>query len=301
MSTRLCLVALVACASAPQRRLDYQAHRGGRGLWPENTLVAFEHALALDVDTLELDVLVTADDVLVVHHDERLDPDITRDEHGAWLVEVGPPVRALSFAALQRYDVGRIKPGTKYAARFTSQAGADGVRVPRLEDVVAMAERVSRGRIRYNLEVKTTPDRRGDTAPPERVAEMLIAAVRAWNIAGRTTIQSFDFVVLRHVRALAPEMSRSCLTSKETLGAAWTAGLALADYAGSVPGLVKAAGCTIWSPDAAELARAQIVEAHGLGLGVVPWTVNERRDMVRLHAWGVDGIITDYPDRLPRR
>jgi glycerophosphoryl diester phosphodiesterase len=278
------LVALFACSGVP-RHVDYEAHRGGRGLWPENTLTAFEHVLALDVDTLEMDILVTADDVLVVHHDERVNPDLARED-GAWLAAEGPTVRALSFAELQRYDVGRIKPGSTYATRFASQTGADGVRIPRLADVVALAERGSRARIRYNLEIKTTPDRRADTAPPERVAEELVAAVRTWKIAARTTIQSFELTVLTHVRALAPEIARSCLTLAETRDGAR---------------LAKAASCTIWSPDYKPLTRAQIAEAHGLGLSVVPWTVNEPADIARLLGWGVDGIITDYPDRLPRR
>src|SRR5580704_4964597 len=108
MSNRWLVVTFAACSAAPPSqpshssppRVDYQGHRGCRGLRPENTLDAFSHALELDVDTLEMDVMLTADDVLVVHHDEHLNPDITRDETGAWLAATGPALRSLTFEQL---------------------------------------------------------------------------------------------------------------------------------------------------------------------------------------------------------
>lgn len=316
-AARLLIVFAFGCSSPsalraatpppPPRAIDYQAHRGGRGLRPENTIDAFAHALELDVDTLEMDVMLTADDVLVVHHDERLDPNITRDATGAWLDATGPAVRSLPLVELERYDVGWIRPATPYAARFPDQVGRDGVRIPTLAQVIELAEKQSHQRIRYNLEIKTTPSRPTDTAPPEIVADHLVAAVRASGIAGRTTIQSFDWRSLRRVHAIAPEVPLSCLTSAETIeaGAAgaspWTAGLDVDAFARSVPRLVHAFGCQIWSPDEKMLTRPQVDEAHGLGVSVVPWTVNAPDAMARLIEWDVDGIITDFPDRLPKR
>jgi glycerophosphoryl diester phosphodiesterase len=284
-----------------QAHLDYQAHRGGRALRPENTLDSFAHALELDVDTLEMDVMLTADDVLVVHHDERLNPDITRDASGAWLAATGPALRSLPLAELERYDVGRIKPGTAYAARFPDQVGRDGVRIPTLAQVIALAEQRSRGRIHYNIEIKTTPSKPDDTAPPAVVAEKLVALVRSTGISARTTIQSFDWRSLARVHELAPELPRSCLTDAETVAPAWNAGLDVKAHGGSVPQLVHAFGCTIWSPDHEPLTVDQVSEAHRLGLAVVPWTVNAPDAMAGLIGWHIDGIISDAPDRLPRR
>src|SRR5678815_5995486 len=99
MRAALAIVLVLGCGGA-QRHLDYEAHRGGRALRPENTLDSFAHALELDVDTLEMDVMLTADDVLVVHHDEHLNPDITRDPTGAFLAGTGPTVRSLMLAEL---------------------------------------------------------------------------------------------------------------------------------------------------------------------------------------------------------
>jgi len=295
------LASILASCGAPQAHLDYQAHRGGRALRPENTLDSFGHALELDVDTLEMDVMLTADDVLVVHHDERLNPDITRDASGQYLAATGPALRSLPLAELERYDVGRIKPGTAYAARFPDQVGRDGVRIPTLAQVIALAEERSHKRIHYNIEIKTTPSKPDDTAPPAVVAEKLVGLVRSTGITARTTIQSFDWRSLARVHELAPTLPRSCLTDAETITPAWNAGLDVTAYGGSVPQLVHAFGCTIWSPDHEPLTEAQIAEAHRLGLQVVPWTVNAPDAMARLITWHVDGLITDAPDRLPKR
>ena len=292
----------MGCASphAPApHRLDYQAHRGGRALRPENTLDSFQHGIELGVDTLEMDVMLTADDVLVVHHDERLNPDITRDETGAWLAATGPALRTLTLAQLRGYDVGRIHPATAYAARFPDQLGRDGVRIPTLREVIELAERLSHRRIRYNLEIKTTPAHPGDTAPPQIVADRMVALVRELGITGRTTIQSFDWRGLHRVADIAPELPRSCLTDADTMqGSTWTDGV---DGGGSVPQRVHAFGCQIWSPDETTLTVAQVAEAHQLGLAVLPWTVNTPEAIARMIAWHVDGIISDFPDRLPRR
>jgi len=298
-SSAMTLVVLVTACAGPAKRLDYEGHRGARGLRPENTVTAFARALELGVDTLEMDVMLTADDVLVVHHDEHLNPDITRDETGAWLASTGPALRALTREQVLHYDVGRIKPGTAYAARFAEQVGDDGVRIPTLREVIEMAEQRSHRRARYNIEIKTTPGHPDDTAPPDVVADHLVALVRELKIASRTTIQSFDWRGLRRVAATAPELRRSCLTSAETLQPAWNGGLAITG--GSIPQLVHAFGCQVWSPDASTLTRAEVDAAHALHLEVLPWTVNDPAEMRKLITWGVDGLISDVPDRLPQR
>ncbi|HEY1548398.1 MAG TPA: glycerophosphodiester phosphodiesterase [Kofleriaceae bacterium] len=278
-------------------RLDYEGHRGCRGLRPENTIGAFDRAIELGVDTLEMDVMLTADDVLVVHHDEHLNPDITRDG-SAWLPSTGPALRSLAFDALEHYDVGRIAPGTAYAARFADQLGGDGVRIPKLRDVIVDAERKSAGRIRYNIEIKTTPGKPDDTAPPDRVADAIVAIARELGVIDRVTIQSFDWRGLRRVAAIAPEVPRSCLTEAHIPDSTWTDGLALGS---DVPQLVAQFGCQIWSPDYETLTRPQVAEAHALHLRVLPWTVDDHDAIVRMIALGVDGVITDFPDRLPSR
>jgi glycerophosphoryl diester phosphodiesterase len=282
---------------------DAQGHRGARGLAPENTLPAFERALQVGVHTLELDVGLTADGVVVVAHDPYLNPNFTRDAAGEWLAGTrGPLVKSLTFAQLQAYDVGRIKAGTNYAATFSAQQAVDGTRIPTLAQVFELAKARRADHVHFNIETKINPTRPDDTAAPEAMTEALLRAIRDAGMASRVTIQSFDWRTLQLVQKLQPSIPTVYLTiqtanNDNVRGGEWTAGLKIAEH-GSVPRLVKAAGGAVWSPNQGAVTAALIQEAHALGLKVVPWTVNEPADMERLIAWGVDGLISDYPDRL---
>ena len=301
-------VAAAGLAAAARPALDVQGHRGARGLAPENTLAAFAKALSLGVSTLELDTGVTADGVVVVTHDPLLNPDLTRDAQGRFLEAPGPPIVQLTYDQLRGYDVGRLRPGTAYAARYPHQVAADGQRMPKLADVFALAARAGNTAVRFNVETKSDPRKAAPTAAPEAFAEAVVRVVREERMQPRTLVQSFDWRTLRHVAKIAPEIARACLTVQrpgdDNVEAgrpgrpASLAGLDVDDFGGSVPRLVKAAGCGVWSPHALDLKEAAVAEAHALALEVVPWTVNEARDMETLIGYGVDGIITDYPDRL---
>jgi len=295
-------LALALILMAEAAAFDLQGHRGARGLAPENTLAAFARALSIGVTTLELDCGVTRDGVVVVAHDRRLNPDITRGPDGKWLAGPGPLIHSLDYAALARYDVGRIRSGTEYARRFPDQRPADGARVPRLIDVFALARRAGNDAVRFNIETKIDPTQPGDTLGPQDFARALVDAVRASGMARRTTIQSFDWRTLKIVQADAPEIATVYLSAAETIPAdggesPWTAGVRLRDH-GSVPAMVKAAGGTIWSPRFGELTPALVAEAHRLGIAVVAWTANAPTDIERLLDLAVDGVISDYPDRL---
>jgi len=293
---------LAALLCAPALAFDLQGHRGARGLAPENTLPAFERALDLGVDTLELDVAMTKDGVLVVAHDPALNPAITRDAGGQWLPgSHGPLLRALTAAELQAYDVGRIDPRTSYARTFSDQQPHDGARIPTLAQVFALVK--ARGApVRFNIETKLYPNRPEDTVSVEAMTDALLDAVAEAGLRERVGIQSFDWRSLRRVQERDPAIPTTYLTiqtarSDNVNDSAWTAGLRLADH-GSVPRLVKAAGGAVWAPNGGALTAELVREAHALGLKVIPWTINEPAQMERFIAWGVDGIITDYPDRL---
>ncbi len=312
----LALMTLVVPPKAPSGEVyvlpdfDLQGHRGARGLFPENSLPAFEGALALGVTTLEFDLGMTRDGVLVVYHDRRLAPDRTRGPDGSWLESPGPLLTELRYEELAGYDIGRLRPDSKAAARFPGQAGLDGIAIPTLDALLARAEALSGGAIRYNIEIKLSPLAPAETPTPEAFAQVLVERLRAASVAKRATVQSFDWRTLAGVQALAPEIATVCLTAErdwlDTLqrgqpGASpWTAGLDLDDFDGSVPRLVKAAGAAVWSPSFRDLREAELHEAHRLGLRVLPYTVNDPADMASLIALGVDGLITDYPDRLRR-
>jgi len=282
---------------------DQQRPRGTRGLAPENTLAGFRQALAVGVTTLELDVGVTADGQVVIAHDPRLNPDLTRDAQGAWLATPGPALNTLALAELQRFDVGRIRPGTRYAQTFADQRGVDGERVPTLAALFELVRAAGADHVRFNIETKLSPLAPGLAPEPEAFARAVLEVVRRHGMAGRVTVQSFDWRSLRAMQKLAPGVPIAALTARlqaiDNLGdARWTAGLRLEDHGGSVPRLVKALGAPVWSPFHGELTEAQLAEAHALGLRVVPWTVNEPAQIERLVGWGVDGLISDHPDRV---
>lgn len=296
------VLALLA-VSGPALAFDLQAHRGGRGLMPENTLPAFEHALALGVDTLELDIGVTADGVVAIAHDPYLNPLITRDGAGQWLAAgKGPLIRSLTFAQLQAYELGRIQPGTAYAATFPTQQAVDGTKMPALAALFERVKALRADHVRFNIETKLTPTEPGDTVGAEAMTQALLQVVRDAGMVSRVSIQSFDWRTLQLVQQLEPRIPTVYLTtqtanSDNVRDGKWTAGFRLADHA-SVPKLVKAAGGAVWSPNGGAVTEALVKEAQSLGLKVIPWTINNRADLERMLDWGVDGIITDYPDRL---
>jgi glycerophosphoryl diester phosphodiesterase len=294
-------------AAPPAAAIDLQGHRGARGLFPENTLPAFAAALAIGVSTLELDTVVTADDVLVVSHDQLLNPDITR-AGGEWLQRnAATAIHTLRYEELSRYDVGRIDPRSAYARRFPRQQSVDGTTIPKLAEVFSLARQANNDVVRFNIETKISPEHPDHTQSPEHFAKLLIAEISAAGLQSRSTIQSFDWRILDIVHREAAEIATVHLSAQRnwmdnisagTPASPWTAGLHVSSHGGSVPHLVQAAGGKIWSPCFDDLTADSLREARALGLRVIVWTVNEDDGIRRMLALGVDGIISDHPDRL---
>ncbi|MBV8343331.1 MAG: glycerophosphodiester phosphodiesterase [Gammaproteobacteria bacterium] len=283
-------------------------HRGARGLWPENTLAGFARAIELGVSGIELDCAVTRDGVVVVTHDPELNPDCTRDERGHFLAAPGPPIAALTYAEVARYDVGRLRPGSAYAERFPLQEAVDGERIPRLADALALIMKRGRGEVLINVEVKTFPEQPQLTPALETFVAALCTVLEKAGAGADFVISSFDWRVLGAAHRLLPGIATGALTEEQSpddtvrLGSSrpspWLGGLDPERFGGSVPRLAQATGAAIWGPDYLDLTAQRISEAHALGLRVVPWTVNAPKDMARLLRFEVDGIITDRPDLL---
>ncbi len=305
MIRTLALVALLA--ALPAHAFDLQGHRGARGLAPENTLPAFRKALEIGVDTIECDMAITKDDVVVIHHDLWLNPDTTRGPDGKWLEGRGPAIRDLTFEELQRYDVGRLKPGTKYAADFPDQQPVDGTRIPRLSDLFDLVKKSGNATVGFDCETKISPLEPDATIAPEAFARRAIAEIRQHGMAGRTMVQSFDWRTLQVIQKEAPEIRTMYLSSPRTIArvdaatpSPWLAGF-LPERHGSVPRAIKAAGGKIWAPNQTYLTPELLAEARSLGLVVIPWTVNDPAMMDKLLGMGVDGIISDRPDLVKAR
>jgi glycerophosphoryl diester phosphodiesterase len=286
-------------------------HRGGAGLMPENTLAAFKRGCELGIDAIELDVLVSADGQLVVHHDFKLKPEIARSADGAWVASGSQPaVKDLTLAQLKSYDIGRLQPKTSYAARFPEQTAVDGERIPTFKEVIDLFKKSCSPSTRLFVEIKTSPEEPELALPPEAVSDRVVKMVRDEAIAERTWILSFDWRNLVHIQKTAPELATVYLTivgpglnnlkPNQPGASPWMAGLDIDDFNGSAPRAVKAAGGRIWSPFFKNLTPETLAEARQLGLLVSVWTPDTPDDLKKLIEMKVDAITTNRPDVLKK-
>lgn len=283
-------------------------------------MAAFENAIAMGADGIELDVHVTADGEVIVYHDDALKPDITRDSSGHWLSEAGPLIKDMTWAELSALDVGRAKPGSRYALDHPRVAPQDGARIPLLRDVLRLAKR---HRCLLLIEMKSNFVDRSRTHSPTAFARAVTHVFADENASEIATVIGFDWVSVLEVkrrmprvpiwlttmpRALfAPPGSNSLQSQQakaleqlrewEAGEAPWTAGFDRAKY-GTLQRAIAAAQAEAWFPSYQDVTRDSIADARAQGLHVGAWTVNKEADMRRMIGLKIDGICTDYPDRL---
>ena len=218
IATVAMLASLILSASGAGHAFDLQGHRGARGLAPENTLAAFAMALAMGVTTLETDLAITKDGVLVLSHDPLLNPDIVRGPDGQWIGGSAPAINSLTLAELKRFDVGRLKPDTKYARQFPQQRAIDGQRFPTLAELFMLADTSGKAP-RFNIETKLAPDKPEQTPDPETFARLVVDALHQAGVAGRTT-SILRWRTLRVVKHRAPEIE-TCASPARRLARRW--------------------------------------------------------------------------------
>jgi glycerophosphoryl diester phosphodiesterase len=280
-------------------RVEVHGHRGARGLRPENTLPGFVHALGLGVDAIEFDVGLTADGVVVVNHDQSLSPLTTADTAPVvpgdpLFPYVGREIRDLTLAQIKTVDAGvrRLGPGQDGDPFVLTQLPLPGTPLPTLAEVCGLLDGLDG--VRPAVELKTDPG-----WPDDEIRRFVVAVAEvldAFDLLARSRFLAFDWRVLAEARRHAPQAARVALVERKTLadGTGWLAGLSPDDPAAAA----VAVGAGFISPEH-HLVTSQLVhDAHGLGLPVVVWTVNEPDDMARFIEYGVDAIVTDYPDRL---
>jgi glycerophosphoryl diester phosphodiesterase len=250
---------------------DLQAHRGGAALAPENTLAAFRAALDLGVSTLECDVHISADGVPVLCHERTY---------------AGRIVALLTYAELVGLRPDGLEP------------------IPTLADLCDLVEERGADEVGLNIETKFDVVHPDENAPRERFVASVLEVLHGCAVGERSSIQSFDWAVLRLVRAADPELTLNALTNTDFLeidqpGASpWLAGIDIDDFADSVPAAVSALGFDAISPSHTIVTPAMVAEAHQAGLRVLPYTVDNEPMMRHLIAMGVDGLITNRPDLL---
>jgi glycerophosphoryl diester phosphodiesterase len=296
-----------ATVSSPSKKVYLIGHRGAAGLAPENTLAAFRRACEIGVDAMELDVLLTADGEIVVHHDFSLKPEIARTSDGNWIDKHSAAViNHLTLAELKTYDVGRLKSNTRYARRYPELQSVDGERIPALGEVITILKTSCLPATHLWIEIKTSPEKPDLTPSPEAVAEAVVNLVRREKLIERTRVLSFDWRALVHVQKIAPEIpavylslvgkSLNNIKPGQSGISPWTAGIDIDDYSGSIPRAVKAAGGLYWAQYYKHMTYDDLNKAHEMGIQVFVWTVDSKSEMLRLIEMGVDGIITNRPD-----
>lgn len=263
---------VLASANPAVNSFDVQGHRGWRGRYPENTMAAFRGALELRVTTLELDVQVTRDDVPVVHHDAKLNRSLcVRDD--------GRPVERKRFDQLDFADLADVDCGSRPNGKFPEQHRVEGERIPRLDQVLDLAEEADYP-VRFSIEIKMQGSTSADAAT--KLAGIVVETIRAHGLEERTIVQSFQAEALAAVAELAPELDRAILVRS----------------ASAYDGEVERARATILSPRHDGLTRAAVERFQQRGIPVIPWTVNKTSAIETMISWGVDGIISDYPERV---
>ncbi|ADG78679.1 Glycerophosphoryl diester phosphodiesterase OS=Tsukamurella paurometabola (strain ATCC 8368 / DSM / CCUG 35730 / CIP 100753 / JCM 10117 / KCTC 9821 / NBRC 16120 / NCIMB 702349 / NCTC 13040) OX=521096 GN=Tpau_2067 PE=4 SV=1 [Tsukamurella paurometabola] len=323
MLSVLTLVAVVAgtaapVSAAPQRTVDLQAHRGGLGLTTESTLAGFDAAMRLGVTTLELDTQVTKDRKVVITHDRKVDAKKCTDTAPATPSDpqfpyVGKYIRDLRYAQIRTMNCGYEK-----LEGHTTQRVVAGARIPELRELFDLV-RSRRSAVRMNIETKVEAGAPEQTAPRGEFVGAVAGEITRSGLAGQVTIQSFDWNALREIGPLLPGVGLIALTNGAQFlqtgepGASPWLGLDVDRYGGD---WVRAAAETIAGLTAVSPVQgnpqdggvgdpgfvrfttpALIRRAHALGLKVIPWTVNDPATMRALLDDGVDGLITDYPDR----
>lgn len=270
---------------AKSQQIDIQGHRGARGLLPENTIPAFLRALDEGVTTVELDLAVTADDVIIVSHEPYFSGKICLDPSGNEIKkgkEKDHNIFAMTYEEVKRYDCGSLgNPDYPEQEKMALSK-------PSLEEVIKAVERHVKGKshyeVDYNIELKSSPEGDGIYHPnPQKFSDLVYNLLNQYLPWERVVIQSFDFRVLRYWNEKYPEVRLAALIEKP----------------GAIDKQLEELGFKpdIYSPYFKFLSKEKVKELHKQGIKVIPWTVNEKDDMKELVEMKVDGLITDYPNR----
>lgn len=298
-------------------------HRGLGGLRVENTLAAFANAIELGADGAELDVHLSRDGQVIVHHDDTLNPAYCRHIDGDWLEPAeAVPLASLTFAELQRYDIGTPRPDTGYARRYARVVPAPNQCIPLLRDVIRLAKDRS-SRFVLVIEIKASP-LAAARRPWVRLVDATLAEIDAEGFADRVILCSFDWGSLRYAMQQRPGLPAWFTTSPlswfgsgqppptdippgpgelralregyATGDAPWFAGFDPRRFDDSCTRAVAAAGGNAWFPFHRDFTAADAQEAAGLGLDSAVWSVNLRdvAEYTRLADTGVGNLVCDY-------
>ncbi len=276
------------------RKIELHGHRGARGLMPENTIPAFQKAIDLGMNFLELDVVLTKDKEIIVHHDTEINPKICTHKDGKPLKK--DPISAWTLSQIKELDCGSIKN-----IRFPEQQIIENTSIPTLKEVITFAKNYEKNnpgktKIKLNIEMKF-PDIHSKSDIEEFVG-LLGKLLDNEKIIDDTVIQSFEINAIKELKKRNPKITTSALfapTKIELIQLRYFFGEGVRD---TIIQKAKEADASYISPYYPYITEDFVNLAHTSGLKVLPWTVNTKEEMIRLYNCGVDGIISDYPNLL---
>lgn len=270
---------LMSCNS--KKQLDIQGHRGCRGLYPENSLPAFNKAIELGVTTLELDIAITKDNEVVVSHEPFMSRTICFNPGGEEIPEdmdMKHNLYEMTHEEIKQFDCG-----TKLHPTYPDQKKLK-IYKPLLSEVFELAT-AKNPDVKFNIEIKSKPEYYGIYTPqPDEYVKLVLDEVKESGLFNNVNLQSFDLVILEEINKQSPNMSVALLVDEDEAIATKLEKLSYKPE--------------IISPYFRLLTSEMVNEYHSQDYLIIPWTVNEEQDMFKMLRWNVDGIITDYPNRL---
>lgn len=270
---------LINCTTSHQ--IDIQGHRGSRGLMPENTLPAFEKAIDLGVHTLELDLAISKDRKVVVSHEPYINSLFCLDTLGN---EIDPKTdKTYNLYKMNYQEIKKFDCGTKKFLRFQEQQKIK-THKPLLSEVFEMVK-AKNSKVKFNIEIKADPKYDDIYTPkPDEFVRLVLELINDYDVFELTNLQSFDLRILEEVKRQAPKMKVALLVDESEVIEDKLSRLSYSPE--------------IISPSYKLLDKKIVKNLHAKNFQVIPWTINTVEDMQLMINYGVDGIITDYPDRL---
>ena len=273
----------------------------------ENSISGLKYAFDLGIRAVEFDVVISKDNIPVLFHDYRLNPDLVKDSSGNWITDKNMKLRDLTYEEISKYTIESVKPDTKYAKRFKNQQSAKGEKIPKLTDFFKLVTEDKYKDAFLNLEIKSTLTQENVTPNPEKMVSLILKDVKEFNLEDRTLITSYDWRILYELKKQNPNVLRGFITLQQDLpttkknvyeNSPWMVKKYPMEELFLLPNIIKSLEGHVWSVFYRDVTKQNVELAHKHGLATCVWTVNREKDIIRMIEYGVDGIITDYPKKV---